>query len=59
MDKEKIVVGDSTLIPGKEKKEIFSAWRISFFGAVGLLVFLVIYSPDPYRNIINSSRMEY
>jgi polar amino acid transport system permease protein len=52
MNKEKIVVGDGTLIPGKEKKEIFSAWRISFFGAVGLLIFLVVYSPDPYRKII-------
>jgi len=52
MDKVKITIGDGTLIPGKEKKEIFSAWRISFFGAIGLLIFLVIYSPDPYSRIL-------
>lgn len=52
MDEEKITIGDGTLIPGKGKKEIFSAWRISFFGAVGILIFLVIYSPDPYSRIL-------
>jgi len=52
MDEEKIAIGDGTLIPGKGKKEIFSAWRISFFGAVGILIFLVIYSPDPYSQIL-------
>lgn len=52
MDKVKITIGDGTLIPGRGKKEIFSAWRISFFGAIGLLIFLVIYSPDPYSRIL-------
>ena len=52
MEKEKITIGDGTLIPGKGKKEVFSAWRISFFGACGLLIFLVVYSPDPYRDIL-------
>lgn len=52
MDEEKITIRDGTLIPGKGKKEIFSAWRISFFGAVGILIFLVIYSPDPYSRIL-------
>ena len=52
MGKDKITRGEVPLIPGKGKKEIFSAWRISFFGAIGILIFLVIYSPDPYRAII-------
>lgn len=52
MDKDKIVIADGTLIPLRGKKEIFSAWRISFFGAIGLLIFLVIYSPDPYSRIL-------
>jgi len=52
MDKVKITIGDGTLIPQRGKKEIFSAWRISFFGAIGLLIFLVIYSPDPYSRIL-------
>ncbi|MBA7691242.1 hypothetical protein ES703_99785 [subsurface metagenome] len=52
MGKDKITIGDGTLIPGKGKREIFSAWRISFFGAIGILIFLVIYSPDPYSRIL-------
>ena len=52
MAREKIPTSDATLIPQKGEREIFSAWRIAFFGAIGILIFLVIYSPDPYRNII-------
>ena len=52
MDKDEITTREVPLIPEKGKKEIFSAWRISFFGAIGILIFLVIYSPDPYRAII-------
>jgi len=52
MAREKIPISDATLIPQKGEGEIFSAWRIAFFGAIGILIFLVIYSPDPYRNII-------
>lgn len=51
-ERDRIVVSDSTLIPEKKEREIFSAWRISFFGAIGLLIFLVIYAPDPYGRII-------
>ncbi len=51
-DKERIIVSDSTLIPERKEREVFSAWRISFFGAIGLLIFLVIYSPDPYARIL-------
>jgi polar amino acid transport system permease protein len=52
MAREKIPISDATLIPQKGEGEVFSAWRIAFFGAIGILIFLVIYSPDPYRNII-------
>lgn len=52
MAREKIPISDATLIPQRGEREIFSAWRIAFFGAIGILIFLVIYSPDPYRNII-------
>jgi polar amino acid transport system permease protein len=51
MEKDKITVSDATLIPEKGKREIFSAWRISFFGAIGLLIFLIVSSPDPFARI--------
>jgi len=49
---EKITISDGTLIPGRGEKQVFSAWRISFFGAIGLLAFLVLSSPDPFRRIL-------
>jgi polar amino acid transport system permease protein len=36
----RIEVSDGALIPGKGEKPALSAWRISFFGAILLLVFL-------------------
>jgi len=52
VQRERIPTSDSTLIPERGKRDIFSAWRISFFGAIGLLIFLVIFSPDPYGRIL-------
>jgi polar amino acid transport system permease protein len=52
MARDRIPISDATLIPRKGEREIFSAWKISFFGAIGILIFLVIYSPDPYKDII-------
>jgi polar amino acid transport system permease protein len=49
---EKITISDGTLIPGRGEKQIFSAWRISFFGAITLLGFLVFSTPDPFRRIL-------
>jgi polar amino acid transport system permease protein len=49
---EKITISDGTLIPGRGEKQVFSAWRISFFGAIALLAFLVLSSPDPFRRIL-------
>jgi polar amino acid transport system permease protein len=48
----KIEVSDGALIPGKGEKSAFSAWRISFFGAIALLVILPIIRPDPYTKIL-------
>jgi len=52
MDNSKIETSDATLIPKRGDRQIFSAWKISFFGAIGLLIFLVVYSPDPFARII-------
>lgn len=48
----RIEISDGALIPEKEEKATFTAWRISFFGALGLLVLLPFVSPQPYRQII-------
>lgn len=52
MTRDKISASESTLIPKKGDKQIFSAWRISFFGAIGILIFLVVYAPDPFGRIL-------
>jgi polar amino acid transport system permease protein len=49
---QKIEVTDGALIPGREEHSIFSAWKISFFGALFLLVALPVLSPDPYLQIL-------
>ena len=48
----RIEVSDGALIPGRGEKSAFSAWRISFFGAIALLVILPIISPNPYWRIL-------
>ena len=48
----RIEVTDGALIPERGEKAGFSAWRISFFGAIALLVLLPVISPDPYLDII-------
>jgi polar amino acid transport system permease protein len=50
--KTRIEISDGALIPEKEGSATFTAWRISFFGAIALLVLLPFISPDPYRRII-------
>ncbi len=52
MPRDRISTSDATLIPQRGEREIFSAWKIAFFGAIGILIFLVIYRPDPYKDII-------
>ncbi len=48
----RIEVTDGALIPGRGEKATFSAWRISFFGALAVLVYLFIARPHPYRDIM-------
>jgi polar amino acid transport system permease protein len=50
--KTRIEVSDGALIPEKEPRATFTAWRISFFGAIALLVLLPFISPEPYRRIL-------
>jgi polar amino acid transport system permease protein len=48
----RIEVTDGALIPGRGERATFSAWRISFFGALALLIYLFIFRPHPYRDIM-------
>jgi len=43
--KQKIVidVGDGAAIPSKEDVGLFTAWRVSFVGAVSIVAYLVIF----------------
>ncbi len=45
-------MSDGALIPEQGERTIFSAWHISFFGAVILLILLPLLTPDPYAKII-------
>ncbi len=47
-----IEVGDGAAIPDPEDKGLFTAWRISFFGTLGIIAYLLIFRPDPYLDII-------
>jgi polar amino acid transport system permease protein len=49
---ERIEVSDGALIPGRGEKSTFSAWRISFFGAIIMLAGLFVLKPHPYRDIM-------
>lgn len=49
--KAKIEITDGALIPEEGDKEHFTAWRISFFGALAVLILLPILRPDPYLEI--------
>lgn len=48
----RIEVTDGALIPERGERAVFSAWRISFFGAIALLVVLPLVDPDPYWKIL-------
>jgi len=47
-----INVTDSTLLPNHGEKSVLSAWNISFFGAIVILVSLPLFHPDPYLRIL-------
>lgn len=50
--KTQITVSDGALIPDRGESSLFSAWRISFFGALALVVLLPVLAPDPYMEIL-------
>jgi polar amino acid transport system permease protein len=52
LEKNRIQVTDGALIPEKGERQVFSAWRISFFGALVILIVLPLAKPDPFRTII-------
>ncbi len=45
-------VTDGTLVPDRGDSSLFSAWKISFSGALVLLVLLPVLSPEPYWDIL-------
>lgn len=48
-----ITVTDSALIPMSGEKSVLSAWNISFFGAIALIVILPILRPKPFLDILS------
>ncbi len=46
-----IQMTDGVLIPNKNDNHVFNSWRITFFLAIAMLLFLTIAVPDPYRSI--------
>jgi len=47
-----IEVGDGAAIPRRKDVGMFTAWRVAFFGAIAMVLYLIFFTPDPYRNII-------
>ncbi len=48
----RIEVTDGASIPDPKDKRLVTAWSISLFGAVSLLIFLCVTYPKPYMDII-------
>lgn len=46
-----IQMTDGVLIPRKDDNHVLNAWRLTFFGALLLLLVLVFLKPKPYRDI--------
>ena len=51
-NKVTIDIGDGAAIPTKKDRGLLSAWRLAFFGAVGSLLYLILFHPDPYLRLI-------
>lgn len=49
---KKVEVSDGAAIPLKSDSGLFTAWRIAFFGAIGLLGYLAWSQPDPYFSVL-------
>jgi polar amino acid transport system permease protein len=48
----KIDIGDGAAIPLKKDKGLFTAWWLTFFGAIGIIIYLCVVQPDPYWRIL-------
>lgn len=48
----RIEITDGALIPDSGEKSLFSAWRISFYGAIAMLVILPVVRPDPFWDVL-------
>ncbi len=46
-----ITMTDGVLIPKKSNKHLVTSWRLTFYGAVALLLCLCIFKPDTYWKI--------
>ena len=49
-----IQMTDGVLIPKKGEKHILTSWRLTFFGALVLSAILIVFFPDPYRQIFRT-----
>jgi len=47
-----ISVTDGAAVPSRSDAGLFTAWRIAFFGAIGIILYLIIAKPDPYREVL-------
>lgn len=48
----KIEITDGAAIPTEKDEGLFTAWKISFFGALALIIGLCVFKPDPYLEIL-------
>ncbi len=46
-----IQMTDGVLIPRKDDGHVLNSWRITFFSAIALLTSLVMFKPQPFRDI--------
>ncbi|MBN2282831.1 MAG: amino acid ABC transporter permease [Deltaproteobacteria bacterium] len=47
-----IAIGDGAAIPKREDVGLFTAWRVSFAGAILIVAYLALTKPDPYLAIL-------
>lgn len=48
----KIDIGDGAAIPLRKDLGLFNAWWLTFFGAIGIIVYLCVTKPEPYWRIL-------
>ncbi|WP_211922910.1 hypothetical protein [Desulfobacter hydrogenophilus] len=51
---KKIEFSDGGAIPKKDDIGLFTAWRVTFVGAISIIAALVYFKPDPYLDILKS-----